>query len=57
VESALSGQIPLCYESVNNAMLKDYQPLQLAQGNRLAVKDIHVLFAWLWKSKDDYFEW
>ncbi|KAG4256530.1 hypothetical protein BFJ72_g14788 [Fusarium proliferatum] len=56
VESALSGQIPLCYESVNNAMLKDHQPLQLAQGNRLAVKDIHVLFAWLWKSKDDYFE-
>jgi hypothetical protein len=56
LESALSGQIPLCYESVNNAMLKDHQPLQLAQGNRLAVKDIHVLFAWLWKSKDDYFE-
>lgn len=56
LESALSGQIPLCYESVNNAMLKDHQPLQLAQGNRLAVKDIHVLFAWLWKSKDDNFE-
>ncbi|PNP55221.1 hypothetical protein FNYG_15524 [Fusarium nygamai] len=56
LESALSGEIPLCYDSVNNAMLKDHQPLQLAQGNRLAVKDIHVLFAWLWKSKDDYFE-
>ncbi|KAL9567388.1 hypothetical protein ACKAV7_008463 [Fusarium commune] len=56
LESALSGEIPLCYQSVNNAMLKDHQPLQLAQGNRLAVKDIHVLFAWLWKSKDDYFE-
>ncbi|KAF5676965.1 AT DNA-binding motif [Fusarium denticulatum] len=37
-------------------MLKDHQPLQLAQGNRLAVKDIHVLSAWLWKSKADYFE-
>ncbi|KAH7186861.1 hypothetical protein DER44DRAFT_858398 [Fusarium oxysporum] len=56
LESALPGEIPLCYDSVNNAMLKDHQPLQLAQGNRLAVKDIHVLFAWLWKSKDDYFE-
>ncbi|KAG6998834.1 hypothetical protein FocnCong_v013541 [Fusarium oxysporum f. sp. conglutinans] len=56
LESALSGEIPLCYDSVNNAMLKDHQPLQLAQGNRLAVKDIHVLFSWLWKSKDDYFE-
>ncbi|KAH8654320.1 hypothetical protein BGZ61DRAFT_435165 [Ilyonectria robusta] len=56
MEAALAGDIPLCYDSVNNAMLKDYQPLQLAQGNRLAVKDVHVLFAWLWKSKDDHFE-
>ncbi|KAF5710257.1 hypothetical protein FMUND_9623 [Fusarium mundagurra] len=56
LESALSGEIPLCDQSVNDAMLKDHQPLQLAQGNRLAVKDIHVLFSWLWKSKDDYFE-
>jgi hypothetical protein len=47
LEAALSGEIPLCYDSINNAMLKDHQPLQLAQGNRLAVKDVHVLFAWL----------
>ncbi|WKT53662.1 hypothetical protein QSH57_004246 [Fusarium oxysporum f. sp. vasinfectum] len=56
LESALSGEIPLCYNSVSNAMVKNHQPLQLAQGNRLAVKDINVLFAWLWKSEDDYFE-
>ncbi|RSL82713.1 hypothetical protein CEP52_016900, partial [Fusarium oligoseptatum] len=56
MEAALSGEIPLCYDSVNDAMLKEYQPLQLAHGNRLAVKDIHVLFAWLWKSTDDHFE-
>ncbi|KAF4332448.1 hypothetical protein FBEOM_13752 [Fusarium beomiforme] len=36
LESALSGEIPLCYDNVNNAMLKEHQPLQLAQGNRLA---------------------
>ncbi|SCO54204.1 uncharacterized protein FFNC_15390 [Fusarium fujikuroi] len=41
---------------VNNAMLKEHQPLQLAEGNRLAVKNIDVLFAWLWKSKDNHFE-
>ncbi|GKU09625.1 unnamed protein product, partial [Fusarium langsethiae] len=56
LESALAGEIPLCYHSLNNAMLKDHQPLQLAEGNRLAVKNIDVLFAWLWKSKDDHFE-
>ncbi|RTE69498.1 hypothetical protein BHE90_016118 [Fusarium euwallaceae] len=56
MEAALSGDTPLCYDSVNDAMLKEYQPLQLAHGNRLAVKDIHVLFAWLWKSIDDHFE-
>ncbi|KAG5790338.1 hypothetical protein H9Q69_010605 [Fusarium xylarioides] len=56
LESALAGEIPLCYHSVNNAMLKDHQPLHLAEGNRLAVKNIDVLFAWLWKSKDDHFE-
>ncbi|KAH7111566.1 hypothetical protein EDB81DRAFT_894279 [Dactylonectria macrodidyma] len=56
MEAALSREIPLCYDSVNSAMLEDYQPIQLAHGNRLAVKDVHVLFAWLWKSKDDHFE-
>ncbi|KAM6506746.1 hypothetical protein FALCPG4_018840 [Fusarium falciforme] len=56
MEAALSGVIPLCYDSVNDAMLEEYQPLQLAHGNRLAVKNIHVLFAWLWKSTDDHFE-
>ncbi|KAH8658900.1 hypothetical protein BGZ61DRAFT_465671 [Ilyonectria robusta] len=56
MEAALAGDIPLCYNSVNNTILKNYQPLQLAQGNRLAVKDIYMLFTWLWKSKDDHFK-
>lgn len=46
-EAALSGEIPLCYNSIMNSMLKDYQPLQLTEGNRLAIKGIYVLFAWL----------
>ncbi|KAH7248281.1 hypothetical protein B0J15DRAFT_468293 [Fusarium solani] len=40
MEAALSGEIPLCYDGVNNAMLEDYQPLQLAHGNRLAVNGL-----------------
>jgi hypothetical protein len=56
MEAALSGEIPICYDSMTNSMLEDYRPLQLAEGNRLAIKDINVLFAWLWKSKDDHFE-
>ncbi|VUC37186.1 unnamed protein product [Clonostachys rosea] len=56
MEAALSGEIPLCYDSVNDAMLKENQPLQLAHGNRLAVKDVHGQFAWLWKPIDDHFE-
>ncbi|KAL6790177.1 hypothetical protein GGI42DRAFT_365675 [Trichoderma sp. SZMC 28013] len=56
VKAALAGEIPLCYDSVRNAMLKEHQPPELVGGNRLAVKDVHVLFAWLWKSRDDQFE-
>ena len=56
MEAALAGEIPLCYASVNNAMLREFQPLQLAEGNRLAIKDVNVLFAWLWKSRDGHFE-
>ncbi|KAL7940579.1 hypothetical protein V8C42DRAFT_349396 [Trichoderma barbatum] len=47
-KAALAGEIPLCYDSVRNAMLKEHQPPELAGGNRLAVKDVHVL--------DDQFE-
>jgi hypothetical protein len=56
IEAALSGSIPLCYASVSDAMVEKHQRLRLAEGNRLAVKDIDVLFAWLWKSKDGHFE-
>lgn len=55
-EAALAGAIPLCYASVRNAMRQDDLPFPLAEGNRLAIKDIHVLFAWLWSWKDDQFE-
>ncbi|KAL7940156.1 hypothetical protein V8C42DRAFT_356442 [Trichoderma barbatum] len=53
----VSALKPECIEAaMMNSILEEYQPLQLAWGNRLAVKDINVLFAWLWKSKDDHFE-
>jgi hypothetical protein len=55
-EAALAGATPLYYASVQNIMHQDSQSLPLAEGNRLAVKDIDVLFAWLWLWKDDHFE-
>jgi hypothetical protein len=56
MEAVLFGSIPLCYASVSDAMVEKHQRLRLAEGNRLAVKNIDVLFAWLWKSKDGQFE-
>ncbi|KAG7000021.1 hypothetical protein FocnCong_v012501 [Fusarium oxysporum f. sp. conglutinans] len=56
IEAALAGEIPLCYESVHDALAERHRPPQLAYGNRLAVKNIDVLFAWLWKWKDGHFE-
>jgi hypothetical protein len=56
VKAALTGVIPLCYASMQNTMREDSQSLSLAEGNRLAVKGIDVLFAWLWSWKDDHFE-
>ena len=56
LEAALARDIPLYYDSIMNSMLKDCPPLQLAEGNRLAIKDINILFAWLWKTTDNQFE-
>jgi hypothetical protein len=51
-EAALAGEIPLCYDSVCEALAERYRPPELAHGRRLAVKNIDVLFAWLWDWKD-----
>ncbi|EGU73900.1 hypothetical protein FOXB_15591, partial [Fusarium oxysporum f. sp. conglutinans Fo5176] len=56
VEAALAGEVPLCYDSVHDALAERHRPPQLAYGNRLAVKNIDVLFAWLWEWKDGHFE-
>jgi hypothetical protein len=55
-EAALAGEIPLCYDSVEKALKEPHRPPQLAHGHRLAVKNIDVLFAWLWEWKDGQFE-
>ena len=56
VEAALAGQIPLCYESIQEALQDRYRPLQIASGKQVAVKNIDVLFAWLWEWSDGQFE-
>ncbi|EXK26412.1 hypothetical protein FOMG_17025 [Fusarium oxysporum f. sp. melonis 26406] len=56
IEAALAGEIPLCYESVHDALAERHRPPQLAYGNRLVVKNIDVLFAWLWEWKYGHFE-
>ena len=56
VEAALAGEVPLCYESIQEVLQEQYRPLQLAYGPRVAVKNIDVLFAWLWEWRDGRFE-
>ncbi|KAH7114164.1 hypothetical protein B0J13DRAFT_630962 [Dactylonectria estremocensis] len=55
-EAALAGEIPLCYDSVREALAERHRPPELAHGRRLAVKNIDVLFAWLWDWKDGRFD-
>lgn len=55
-EEALASRVSLCWPSVNRVMKDRHRPTQLAGGNRLAVKSIEVLFAWLWEWKDRYYE-
>ncbi|KID83860.1 AT hook, DNA-binding motif protein [Metarhizium guizhouense ARSEF 977] len=56
MEAAVSGEIPLCYESVEKALKDRNRPPKLAQGHQLAVKNIDVLFSWLWEWKDAQFQ-
>jgi hypothetical protein len=56
MEAALLGEVPLCYDSVCDALAERHRPPQLAYGHRLAVKNIDVLYAWLWEWKDGQFE-
>ncbi|KAJ9494699.1 hypothetical protein H2202_009775 [Exophiala xenobiotica] len=55
-EAALAGEVALCYASVKQALKQEYRPPKLAHGNRLGVKSVDVLFAWLWEWKDGQFE-
>lgn len=55
MEAALLGEILLCYESVEKALKDCNRPPKLAQGYQLAVKNIDVLFSWLWEWKDGQF--
>ena len=56
VEAALAGEVPLCYQSIQEVLQEQYRPLRLAYGPRVAVKNIDVLFAWLWEWRDGRFE-
>lgn len=56
IEAALAGEVPLCYESIQEVLQEQYRPLRLAYGSQVAVKNIDVLFAWLWEWRDGRFE-
>lgn len=56
MEAALSGEIPLCYESVEKVLRERFRPPKLAQGHQLAVKSVDLLFSWLWEWKDGQFQ-
>ena len=56
VETALAGEVPLCYESIQEVLQEQHRPPRLAYGPQLAVKNIDVLFAWLWEWRDGRFE-
>ena len=45
--AALAGEVPLCYDSISQALDAAYGEPHLAHGHRLAVKDINNLFTWL----------
>jgi hypothetical protein len=56
VEKALSGEIPLCWPSVNRVLRPQHSPVHLVQGKRLAVQSIDALFTWLWEWNRDNFQ-
>jgi hypothetical protein len=54
--TALAGDTPLCWPSVNQALQEQYRPPYIAGGNRMAVKSVDVLFTWLWEWRDGRLE-
>ena len=55
-EDAVAGKIPLCWPSLNQALLLPHRPPRLATGKRLSVQDFDVLFEWLWEWDDARFQ-
>ena len=55
-DAALAGEIPLCYSAITDVLQEAERDLMLARGHRLTVKNVDVLFAWLWEWKDGRFE-
>ncbi len=53
-EEALGGNVALCYDAVQSVVKAKHRPLHLVTGNRLSVKSIEVLFAWLWEWRDKF---
>ena len=56
LESALAGEVPLSWASLNHVLCDEAKPLQLALGNRVAVKDPSTIVSWLWGWRDGEFE-
>ena len=56
VEAALAGEVPLCYESIQEVLQEQHRPPRLAYGPQVVVKNVDVLFAWLWEWRDGRFE-
>ncbi|KAF9890022.1 hypothetical protein FE257_006702 [Aspergillus nanangensis] len=56
IPAALAGDIPLCWPSLEEALLPQHCPPYVAAGNRMAVKHIDVLFTWLWEWRDGRFQ-
>jgi hypothetical protein len=55
-EAGRAAEGPLWYVRVKQALKQDYRPPRLAHRNRLELKSVDVLFAWLWELKDGQFE-
>ncbi|KAB8239978.1 hypothetical protein BDV35DRAFT_386193 [Aspergillus flavus] len=56
VARTLAGEVPLCWSSVGPILIESAQPPVLLQGNRVAVKSIDTLYAWLWEWKDGQYD-
>ncbi|KAE8371006.1 hypothetical protein BDV26DRAFT_299204 [Aspergillus bertholletiae] len=56
VARALAGEVPLYWSSVEPILIESVQPPVLLQGNRVAVKSIDTLYAWLWEWKDGQYD-